>query len=354
MRGLVSCLRNVGSYLLLFWFYACSAQPVHFVLIIAGVIATSGCSATDSVPPPGPVPRAGLPDFQVVEMSITAGRLTFWLINRGDATWPAGQTLDYVVQLPGQTPYRQTFRLPSDLVPIPPYYLWRGPPYPPEHLMAVELASLVIPCGVRNFTIIVNPDRLIQELDYANNHFHQEYLLTPPGSCGPRLKLTHGQIVSLPSPGSSYWLARLWIKNLGNAMVSQMDIAASAYGVVFAAPGTQGVPPNFNYRITSVQDYNPITVPATLQPGETGLVDVFLPVVGLPGGFPNCSIVAAQIVGVPGVYPQPPIEWPHRVWVFPAQWNGMSGDGGVIPSNYPNARGCVGIAPPTPVPHPER
>ena len=52
-----------------------------------------------------------------------------------------------------------------------------------------------------------------------------------------------------------------------------------------------------------------------------------------------------QIVGVPGAYPQPPIELPHLVWVLPSEWNGRSGDGGVISDTFPNASGCVGILP---------
>ncbi len=314
-------------------------------------LTESRMAMADNVPPPAPVPRAGLPDFQVVDAQIIAGRLSFWVINRGDAVWLAGQTFDYEVLLPGQAPLRQTFTLPSDLVVVPRYYLNPpfSPPIPPEYQMQVEVRNLVIPCGTRNLTITVNPDNLVPELDYANNRFYREYLGTPPGSCGPRLKLYSAQSVSLPSPGSSYWLARLWIKNLGNAPVSQMEIAVEVYGVMYAAPGSFGIPPNFNYRIISTKDYPPLTVQASLQPGEMQLVDVYLPVTDLPSGFPNCSIVGAQIVGIPGAYPQPPIEWPHRVWVLPSEWNGRSGDGGVIPPTYPNAPGCVGLLPPGPV-----
>jgi hypothetical protein len=90
-------------------------------------------------------------------------------------------------------------------------------------------------------------------------------------------------------------------------------------------------------------------VQVSLQPGEIRLVDVYSPVTDLPSGFPSCAIVAAQIVGVPGAYPQPPIELPHLVWVLPSEWNGKSGNGGVIPDTFPNAPGCVGILPPGPV-----
>ena len=316
---------------------------------MALIICVGILTAANELVPPAPVPRAGLPDFQVVGATISAGRLTFAIINRGDATWPAGQTFDYTVLLPGQQAFRQTFRLPSDLAPIPYGDLVRGPPYPPADQMQVEVDNLVIPCGIRNLTITINPDNLVPELDYANNRFYNEYVGTPPGSCGPRLKLYSAQSVSLPSPTSSYWLARLWIKNLGNAPVSQIEIAVHVFGVRYASPGSWGVPPNFNYRIISTKDYPPMIVQVSLQPGEMRLVDVYSPVTDLPSGFPSCAIVAAQIVGVPGAYPQPPIELPHLVWVLPSEWNGRSGDGGVIPDTFPNAPGCVGILPPGPV-----
>lgn len=311
--------------------------------------ALAGCDMQSvGVPPPGPVPRAGLPDFQVVDAQIIAGRLTFSVINRGDAVWPAGQTFDYEVLLPGQSPFRQTFTLPRDLVVVPPYYLNPpfSPPIPPEYLMQVEVENLVIPCGTSNVVIMVNPDSVISELDYANNRFVKSYPSPPFGSCNARLQLLGAQSISLPSPQSSYWLARLVVKNLGNAPVSQIEFAVDVFGVI-AADG----PGNTNYQTSSEKLYYPVLAQATLQPGETRAIDLFVAVVGLPPGFPSCSIAAAQIVDVPGAYPQPPIEGPSRVWILPSEWNGISAVGGA-PSTFPGAAGCVGVLPPGPVTHP--